>query len=77
MTDQENGRLARIETKLDTVIDNVKTVCGIVGDPETGSVAHEQRIRTVEARSKSLLAVNTAILITLIGWIVLKMFVIA
>jgi hypothetical protein len=76
MTAEENGRLARIEAKLDTVVDNVKIVCGTVGDPETGMVAHEQRIRAVEARSKSLLAVNTAILVTLVGWIIIKMFVV-
>lgn len=76
MTVEENGRLARIESKLDTVVDTVKTVCGIVGDPEKGMIAHEQRIRSVESRSKALLSINTAILVTLIGWIVIKMFVV-
>lgn len=71
---EENGRLARIETKLDTVIDTVKTACAVMQDPEKGMVAHEQRIRGVESRSKALVAINTAILITLVGWIVIRMF---
>jgi hypothetical protein len=67
MTEEENGRLARIETKLDYAIDSVKTICGIVYDPQSGTIAHEQRIKAIEGRSKAIIGISTSILLVVLA----------
>ena len=63
----ENGRLARIETKLDTALEEIKAVCSVVHNSDTGIVAHEQRIRVVEGRTRAIVAISTAILVAVLG----------
>ena len=68
----ENGRLARIETKLDIVIENNAKLTERSDNPMTGCIAHEQRLQVVEGRTKTILEVCVAVLVIIIG-VVVKM----
>jgi len=67
MTVEENGRLARIEEKLDNALKAQADLCAVVYHPQTGAIAHEQRISVMEGRTRAIIAISTAVLLAVLA----------